>query len=124
MGRGQTAERLLTVLFADGVPEIFKELPALAKRQASCSIDLLSGQPQMYPVRRLGIMRGHRYFVAGKHCSTFGVNCLIGQANTEIETALPNAEPIEQPIYLSGLIETRSNQQNSYAAPAAILLRV
>ncbi len=38
--------------------------------------------------------------------------------------ALPNAEPIEQLIYVSGAIETRSNQQNSYAAPTPILLRV
>jgi hypothetical protein len=38
--------------------------------------------------------------------------------------ALPNAAPVEQKIYLSGLIETRSSQQNSYAAPTPILLRV
>lgn len=38
--------------------------------------------------------------------------------------ALPQAEPIEQLIYLSGLIETRSPQQNSYAAPTPIVLRV
>jgi hypothetical protein len=38
--------------------------------------------------------------------------------------ALPNAEPVDQLIYVSGLIETRSGQQNSYAAPQAIRLRV
>jgi hypothetical protein len=38
--------------------------------------------------------------------------------------ALPNAAPVEQKIYLSGLIETRSSQQNSYAAPTPVLLRV
>ncbi|GAC1469758.1 MAG: hypothetical protein PVSMB1_18130 [Gemmatimonadaceae bacterium] len=38
--------------------------------------------------------------------------------------ALPNAEPVEQLIYVSGGIETRSNQQNSYAAPTPILLKV
>src|SRR5580700_7273095 len=38
--------------------------------------------------------------------------------------ALPNAEPVNQLIYVSGLIETRSGQQNSYAAPQAIRLRV
>ncbi len=38
--------------------------------------------------------------------------------------ALPNAEPVEQLIYLSGAIETRSIQQNSYAAPTPVLLRV
>ncbi len=38
--------------------------------------------------------------------------------------ALPNASPSEQKIYLSGLVETRSNQQNSYAASVPILLKV
>ncbi len=38
--------------------------------------------------------------------------------------ALPNAEPMERTIYLSGMVETRSNQQNAYAAPVPILLRV
>jgi hypothetical protein len=38
--------------------------------------------------------------------------------------ALPNAEPVDQLIYVSGSIETRSGQQNSYAAPQAIRLRV
>jgi hypothetical protein len=38
--------------------------------------------------------------------------------------ALPNAQPVEQLIYVSGLVETRSNQQNSYAAPQAVLLKV
>ena len=38
--------------------------------------------------------------------------------------ALPNAEPVDQLIYVSGVIETRSGQQNSYAAPQAILLHV
>jgi hypothetical protein len=38
--------------------------------------------------------------------------------------ALPSAEPMEQLIYVSGLVETRSPQQNSYAAPTPILLRV
>lgn len=38
--------------------------------------------------------------------------------------ALPNAEPVDQLIYVSGVIETRSGQQNSYAAPQAIRLHV
>jgi hypothetical protein len=38
--------------------------------------------------------------------------------------ALPNAEPVDQLIYVSGAIETRSGQQNSYAAPQAIRLHV
>jgi hypothetical protein len=38
--------------------------------------------------------------------------------------ALPNAEPVDQLIYVSGAIETRSGQQNSYASPVAIRLRV
>jgi hypothetical protein len=38
--------------------------------------------------------------------------------------ALPNAEPVDQWIYVSGAVETRSNQQSSYAAPEAIHLVV
>ena len=38
--------------------------------------------------------------------------------------ALPNAEPVDQLIYVSGAIETRSGQQNSYASPQAIRLRI
>jgi hypothetical protein len=38
--------------------------------------------------------------------------------------ALPNAEPVDQFIYVSGAIETRSGQQNSYAAPQPIRLRI
>ena len=38
--------------------------------------------------------------------------------------ALPNAEPIEQLIYVAGDIETRSGLQSAYAAPQAILLKV
>lgn len=37
---------------------------------------------------------------------------------------LPNAEPVDQLIYVSGAIETRSGQQNSYAAPQPIRLHV
>ncbi len=38
--------------------------------------------------------------------------------------ALPNAEPGDQLIYVSGAVETRSPQQASYAAPEPILLHV
>jgi len=38
--------------------------------------------------------------------------------------ALSNAEPVDQLIYVAGAIETRSGQQNSYAAPQAIRLHV
>jgi hypothetical protein len=38
--------------------------------------------------------------------------------------ALPNAQPIERYIYLSGSVETRSPQQNSIAATEPVLVRV
>jgi hypothetical protein len=38
--------------------------------------------------------------------------------------ALPTAEPLEQWIYISGAIETRSPQQNSYASEIPVLLKV
>lgn len=52
---------------------------------------------------------------------------LLNETETErsftIE-ALPNADPVEQIIYVGGQVETRSNQQNISAAPQPILLRV
>ncbi len=38
--------------------------------------------------------------------------------------ALPTAEPVDQLIYVSGAVETRSGQPASYASPEAIRLRV
>lgn len=56
----------MTVLFAEAVPEIFAELPREAQVRAARSIELLSAFPRMYPLRRRGVMRGYRYFVAGR----------------------------------------------------------
>jgi plasmid stabilization system protein ParE len=52
------------VLFSAGASEIFATLPWPVKRRAARSIELLASQPRIYPVRRRGIMRGYRYFVA------------------------------------------------------------
>jgi hypothetical protein len=38
--------------------------------------------------------------------------------------ALPSADPVDQSIYVSGAVETRSGQQSSYASPEPIRLRV
>ena len=54
----------MIVLFPAGASEIFTRLPDPVKRRAARSIELLASHPQMYPVRRRGIMRGYRYFVA------------------------------------------------------------
>jgi len=52
---------------------------------------------------------------------------LIGEADSRrsftIE-ALPSAEPVDQLIYVSGEVETRSGQQSSYVAPEPIYLHV
>jgi plasmid stabilization system protein ParE len=66
------------VLFAEGLAEIFAELPEGTKRKAVRSIDLLSAFPRMYPVRRRGRMRGYRYFIANQHVFYYSV------ASTEI----------------------------------------
>jgi plasmid stabilization system protein ParE len=54
----------VTVLFSEGASEIFTRLPESVKRRAARSIELLASNPRMNPVRRRGIMRGYRYFVA------------------------------------------------------------
>ena len=63
----------MTVLFADGLSEIFDELPERVKRRAAHSIELLRGHPRMYPIRRRGLMRGYRYFVAEGHLFYYSV---------------------------------------------------
>ncbi len=57
----------MKLLFSAAAAEAFAELPAFTKRRAARAIDLLEQFPQMYPVRRRGLMRGYRYFVAGRH---------------------------------------------------------
>lgn len=64
----------MTVLFADGLPEIFEALPEKTKRRAALAIDLIATFPQMYPVRRRGLMRGYRYFVAGRFLFYYSVS--------------------------------------------------
>jgi plasmid stabilization system protein ParE len=63
----------VTVLFAEGVPELFAELPREAQVRAARSIELLSSFPRMYPLRRRGVMRGYRYFVAGRYLFYYAV---------------------------------------------------
>jgi len=55
------------ILFAPEAAKTFAELPQSTKEKAVNSIELLKKHPRMYPVRRRGLMRGYRYFVAGRH---------------------------------------------------------
>jgi plasmid stabilization system protein ParE len=52
------------ILFGDGVEELFLALPRSVQIQAAGSINHLAQYPNMYPVRRRGVMKGYRYFVA------------------------------------------------------------
>ena len=54
----------MIVLFSAGASEIFTPLPEPVRRRAARSIELMAPNPHMYPVRRRGVMRGYRYFVA------------------------------------------------------------
>jgi hypothetical protein len=57
-----------------------------------------------------------------------GLNGVLINENENHRTftieALPNADPVEQLIYVGGVVETRSGLQNTYAAPQPILLKV
>jgi plasmid stabilization system protein ParE len=64
----------VTVLFAEGVPELFAELPLKVQQRAARCIELLSKFPLMYPVRRRGLMRGYRYFVADRYLFYYSVS--------------------------------------------------
>ena len=71
----------MTVLFSVGASEVFAQLPGPVQRRAAHSIELLAFQPQVYPVRRRGIMRGYRYFVA------YGVLFYYSVSSTEARIA-------------------------------------
>jgi len=62
------------VLFAEAAAEAFAELPQSTKKKAANSIELLEQHPRMYPVRRRGLMRGYRYFAAGRHLVYYSMN--------------------------------------------------
>lgn len=57
----------MKVLFAATAAEVFGALPEKTKRRAAYSLELLERYPEIYPVRRRGLMRGYRYFVAENH---------------------------------------------------------
>jgi hypothetical protein len=52
------------VLFGEGIPEAFQELPHPVQVKAAGIISLIATYPEMYPVRLIGLMRGYRYFNA------------------------------------------------------------
>ena len=57
-----------------------------------------------------------------------GLNGVLINENENHRTftieALPNAEPIEQLIYVGAIVETRSGLPSTYCAPEGILLKV
>ena len=63
----------MNILFADGLDEVFGELPEPVKHQAALLLDLLQSFPLMHPVRRRGLMRGYRYFVVGRYLFYYSV---------------------------------------------------
>lgn len=64
----------MKIVFAAEVAEAFAELPQPTKTKAARCIELLEGHPKMYPTRRRGLMRGYRYFVAGRHLFYYSLN--------------------------------------------------
>ena len=64
----------MKILFAAAAAEAFSELPESTKRKAATSVERLEQHPRMYPLRRRGLMRGYRYFVAGRHLVYYSVS--------------------------------------------------
>ena len=77
----------MTIFFAEGVAEAFEELPRNAQRSATESLKLISAFPRMYARRRRGVMRGYRYFVAGR----FLVYYSISGSEIRISAIIPAA---------------------------------
>lgn len=57
----------MTVVFGDGVAQIFESLPLPVQKRAGRILDLLAVFPAMYPVRRRGLMKGYRYYSVSSH---------------------------------------------------------
>lgn len=64
----------MKVLFAPAAAETFAELPETTKRKAAGSIKLLEHHPHIYPTRQRGLLRGYRYFLAGRHLFYYRLN--------------------------------------------------
>ena len=64
----------MKIVFAAEAAEAFAELPQSTKTRAARSFQLLEQYPKMYPTRRRGLMRGYRYFVAGRHLFYYSLN--------------------------------------------------
>ena len=76
----------------------------------------------------MGLISDDDDVLSGRENGVLGLNGVLinedeKKRSFKIE-ALPSAQPIEQWIYVSGKIETRSPLASSYAASQPILLRV
>ena len=91
MGRSQTPERPVTVRFGNGVLAIFEELPENVRREARQSMELLAFNPYMYEVRRRGVMRGHRYFLAGRYYFYYSVSSTEVRIDAIVPAAMRRA---------------------------------
>jgi plasmid stabilization system protein ParE len=56
----------VTVFFGRGVFDQFKLLPEAVQLDAIGTMSLIAEFPHMCPVRQRGVLRGHRYFTAGR----------------------------------------------------------
>ncbi len=57
----------MTVLFGEGAEDTFRNLPRPVQVRAAKLLDLLGEYPEMFPVRRRGLMKGLRYFMAHRY---------------------------------------------------------
>ena len=64
----------MKILFAGAAAEAFAELPPIHEKNSSRLDRMLEQHPRMFPVGRRGLMRGYRYFAAGRHLVYYSVN--------------------------------------------------
>jgi hypothetical protein len=97
------------------------EIEAGGEAQVSLSVERMNGFKGRVPVAVLNLPPAVRV-------ADIGLNGVMVNEDETKRTftlyALPTAEGMEQVIYVAGNVETRSPQQNLFAAPEAILLRV
>lgn len=57
----------MSLVFSEGAAELFAELPSQVQKEAGSVLDLLERFPNLFPLRRRGIMKGYRYFAVKRY---------------------------------------------------------
>jgi plasmid stabilization system protein ParE len=70
---------------------VFAALPESVQQRAAGSLELIALHPRMYPIRRRGIMRGYRYFLASGYLFYYSVSSTEARVSAIIPAVMRKA---------------------------------